>query len=77
MGSVDEDVDAFGREIVGKPLGAAEPAGPHRHGLSRRRGGAACERDRDGQVGAIGEAFRKPSRLRRATEDEDASHVAG
>jgi hypothetical protein len=25
----------------------------------------------------MGEAFGQPSRLRRATEDEDASHVAG
>jgi hypothetical protein len=25
----------------------------------------------------MGEAFRQPSRLRRAAEDEDASHVAG
>jgi hypothetical protein len=25
----------------------------------------------------MGEAFRQPSRFRRAAEDEDASHVAG
>ena len=76
MRGVDQHVDAFGREIVGEALHAAEASGPHRRGLRRRRRGAARERDRDGEVGAFGKPLRQPPRLRRAAENEDASHVA-
>jgi len=75
MGRVDKRVDAFGREMLAKALGATESADPHRHRVSGRRRGAARERNRYGHIGAFGETFRQPSRFRRAAENEDASHV--
>ena len=75
MGRIDKRVDAFGREILAKALGATESADPHRHGVRGRHRGAARERNRYGHVGAFDQAFRQPSRFRRAPENEDASHV--
>jgi hypothetical protein len=39
------------------------------------RRGAAGERNRYGHIDAFGKACRQASRFRRATENEDASHV--
>jgi len=75
MRRIDKRVDAFGHEIFAKALGATESADPHRHGVRGRHRGAARERNRYGHVGAFDQAFRQPSRFRRAPENEDASHV--
>ena len=75
MGRIDKRVDAFGREILAKALGATESADPHRHRVSGRRPGAARERNRYGHIGAFDETFRQPSRFRRAAQNEDVSHV--
>ena len=75
MRGVDEDIDALPCEIVSKALGAAESADSHRCGLRGRRRGAACQRGRDAQIGAFGEAFRQAPRLCGAAENEDASHA--
>jgi hypothetical protein len=75
MGGVDERIDALSRKIVGKPVGASEPADPHRHRLTGRRGSAAGKRQRHRKVGTTRKAFRQASGLRRAAENEDA-HVS-
>ena len=75
MRRIDKRVDAFGRELFAKALGATESADPHRHGVRGGRGGAARERNRYGHIGAFDQTFRQPSRFRRAAENEDASHV--
>ncbi len=74
MRRIDQGVDACNSEIIGKPLGAAETAGAHRDRLRRGCGGAPGERERHGEVRARGKPRRKPPRLRRAAENEDASH---
>jgi hypothetical protein len=75
MGGVDERIDAFSRKIAGKPVGAPEPADPHRHRLACGRGSSAGKRQRYRKVGPAGKAFRQASGLRRAAENEDA-HVS-
>jgi hypothetical protein len=75
MRRVDEGIDAFGGEILRKPLGAAESADSHRRALRGGRRGAARERDRYGHVRAFAETLRQASRLRGAAENEDAPHV--
>jgi hypothetical protein len=75
MGGVDERVDAFGGKIVCEPISATEAADPHRHGLARRRRGAAGERQRHRQLGTTGKALRQASGFRGPAENEDA-HVS-
>ena len=76
MGRIDQHVDVLGKEIVRKPVGAAEAADPHRNRLGGRRGGAAGERKRHAQVGAAGEPLGQLPRLDRAAEYENLSHAA-
>ena len=76
MGGVDQHIDALGGEMRGQALGPSEAADPHRHRLRGGICGAPRERERDREIGASGEAFRQPSRLRGAAENKDASHVA-
>jgi precorrin-3B C17-methyltransferase len=76
MRRIDESVYFLVAEVVREPFGAAEAAGPDRHGLGRRLGGAPGERERHVETGARRKACRELPRLRRAAENEDA-HVAG
>ena len=75
MRGIDERVDAFGCQILAKTLGATKSADPHLHRVRGWRRGAAGERNRYGHIDAFGKTFRQASRFRRATENEDASHV--
>jgi hypothetical protein len=72
MGRVDESVDPFLAEILGKTGGAAEAARSNRHRLRRRRLGAAGQRHDDFQIGALGQALGQFSRFRRTAKDKDA-----
>ena len=74
MGRVDQHVDALRGEIAGKPFDAPETTAAHRDRLRGRRRRAA--REREDNVGATGQSFGQPPRLRRAAENEDAPHVA-
>lgn len=76
MRRVDEGADALGSKIVCKAGAPAEAAGPHRHSMRRRRGGAPGKRNRHGKVGAPGKMLRQAPRFRRAAENEDALHAA-
>ena len=75
MRGIDEHVDAFGCEILAKALRATESADPYRHGMRGGCRGAAGERDRYRHIVAFGQTLRQAPRLRRAAENEDASHV--
>ena len=74
MRCIDERIDALGGKIVGKPLRAAETAGPHRNGLRGGRYGAARKREGYCKIGAGGQASGELPRLTRSAEYEDASH---
>ena len=75
MRRVDENIDFLVEEIIGQTLGTAETAEAHRNRRQCRSRRAACERERDREIGPRGEAFGKLPRLRGAAQDED-SHVA-
>ena len=75
MRGVDQKIDRMRFKIGGKPLGAAETAGSHRHGLRRGIERAAGERQRDGETGFFAKASGQIARFRRAAQNEDASLV--
>ena len=75
MRGVDQRVDAFGLEIGGESLRAAEAADPHRNRLRRGRGGAARKRQGHLQVGALAQQSGQVPRFRRAAEYENLTHV--
>lgn len=75
MRRVDQEIDGLFVEIGRKPVGAAEAAAAHRHGL---RGGIerpAGKRERDGEIRPFGQPAREIARLGRAAQYEDASLV--
>ena len=76
MRGIDQRLNALAGQIIGKPFGTAETADPHRNGLRRGRSSAAGEGEGHGKAGMRGQAFGQAPRLRCATENEDASHVA-
>ena len=76
MRGIDQRIDAFGCEMGGQALRAAEAADPYRHRLRGGICGAAGQRERSREIAAFGQAFRQPPRLRGAAENKDASHVA-
>ena len=69
---VDESVDAFVAQIVGKTGSAAEAAAANRRRLRRRRLGAASQRHDDFKIGAPGQSLGQFSRFRGTAEDKDA-----
>jgi len=75
MRRIDECVDALDGQVIGKTLGAAKAADPHRDRLHRGRCGTAGEREGHGKVRTRGEAFREAPCLNGAAENEDASHA--
>jgi len=75
MGCIDQRGDSFVRQIISKTLNTAKSADAHRHRLRRGRSCAAREREGHGKVGAGGELCCKLACLRRAAENQDASHV--
>ena len=72
MRRVDQSVDAFLPQIIGKTGNAAKAAAADRHRLRRRRLGAAGERHDDFEVRTRRQAFGQFPRFRRAAKDEDA-----
>lgn len=72
MGRIDQGVDPFIAQIVGKSRGTAEAAAAHRRRLQRRRFCASGQRYDDFQIRARCQAFAEFARFRRAAEDEDA-----
>lgn len=76
MRGIDQGVDMFGGEISGQSFRAAKTADPHRNRLSRRRFGAAGERQHRFDVGAIRQQSRELPRFRRAAEYENVLHAA-
>jgi len=72
MSRVDDSVDPFVAQIVGKTGSAAEAATADRHRLRRRRLGAAGQRHDDFKIGALGQALGQFSRFRGTAEDKDA-----
>jgi len=75
MRRIDESIDFLVRKIIREAFSAPEAADPHRHGLLRRRGRAAGEREHHRKAGAAGEPLRQLARFRGAAQNEDA-HVA-
>ncbi len=75
MRGVDQEIDRMRFKIGGKPLGAAETAGPRWHGLRRGIERAAGERQRNGEIVAFGKPAGQIARFRRAAQNEDASLV--
>ena len=75
MRGVDQHVDAFAGEIIGKPGSAAKAAAAHGHRLRRRRRGTAGQRQRHAQIFAPGQASGQLPRFRSAAENKDACHV--
>lgn len=71
VGGVDQQADVLGLQIGSKPLRAPKTAGAYRHGLARRIGGAARQRQDDGPMG---EALRQLAGLGRAPQDQDVCH---
>ena len=72
MRRVDQSVDAFLANILGKTGGAAEAAAANRHRLWRRRLGAAGQRCDDFEIRAFRQPLGQFSRFGRAAEDKDA-----
>ena len=72
MSRVDDSVDPFVAQIVGKTGSAAEAATADRHRQRRRRLGAAGQRHDDFKIGALGQALGQFSRFRGTAEDKDA-----
>jgi hypothetical protein len=62
----------LGGKIVGEPLRAPEAADGKLNRDSRRRIGAAGERQRHSDPGMRGEPLRQLTRFRRAAQNEDA-----
>lgn len=75
VGSVDQKVDAVALKKGSESIGAPEAAGAHRHGLRRRIGGAAGERQRDVEIGPQRQPAREIAGLGGAAQNEDASLV--
>jgi len=75
MGRIDENIDLLAEEILHQALDAAKTADPHRNRLQHRSGRAACERECDRQIGALGQTLGELPCLQSAAENED-SHVA-
>ena len=75
MRCINENIDLLVEEIICQALGAAKTADPHRNRLQRWSARAARERERDRQIGPLGQASGKLPRLRGAAENEN-SHVA-
>ncbi len=75
MRGIDQEIDRMRFKVGGKPLGAAEAAGSHRHGLRDGIERAAGERQRDGETGFFAKASGQIARFRRAAQNEDASLV--
>ena len=71
MRRVDQRIDALAAQIIGQAGGAAKSAAADRHGLTRRRRGAAGKRGRDIEIAAPGEALGQRARFRSAAENED------
>jgi hypothetical protein len=75
MRGVDQRIDTFFDNIIGKSGGAAEAAASNRNRLRRRRRGAAGQRQRHAQFTTPGQALGQLPRFRSAAENEDACHV--
>lgn len=74
MRCIDQRIDVLRHEVLRKPLRTPEAAGPHRHGLRRRRCGAARKREGDSQVRPPAEPGREQPCFRCAAEYEDSPH---
>ena len=75
MCSVDQSIDAFRGEIIGKPPGAAKAADTDWHGMWNRRGGAPGKRQRHVEIATLGEPFAEQAPLCGAAKNEDAWHA--
>jgi len=71
---IDQRIDAFAAQIIGETIRAAEAADAHCNWLLARRCGTAGERDGDSKIRVCCKPRREATRLRRAAENEDASH---
>ena len=74
MGCIDQRIDAFAGQIIGETIRATKAADADCNRLLARRCGAPGERDGDGKIRACCKPRRETARLRRAAENEDASH---
>ena len=75
MRRIDQGIDAFFRDIIGKAIRAAKTTDPNRHGMRNRRGRAAGERQGDIKADAPGEPFAQQACLGGAAENKDTCQV--